>query len=265
MNKRDGFNSKTTEILAKRASFICSNPTCKCLTIAASEMDDMKVLYTGKASHITAAAPKGPRYDKTMTQVQRSDISNAIFLCSNCAEMIDKNKGLDFPVVTLLKWKDQHEVWVRENLNKAVANSIVYVDINLTTQPTLTVLEVVYKDQNVTENLVKKNKKLKQVFTNENIECFKTFIIFEYKSEYKKDNIDFKVNANTILHVEMKKRDEIFETSTWVYENSIKGYRFFNPSNGIYEMIFYTKIPIQDIWSFVRFYINGVETKIEGQ
>jgi hypothetical protein len=128
MKNRDDFNSKTTQVLAKRASFICSNPVCRCLTVAASEIDEMKFLYTGTAAHITAAAEGGPRYDASLTPEQRSDISNAIFLCSNCAEMIDKNKGMDFPTPMLQEWKNQHEAWVRENLNKSIENSIVVVD-----------------------------------------------------------------------------------------------------------------------------------------
>lgn len=128
MKKRDDFNSRTTEILAKRASFICSNPDCRCLTIAASEMDEMKFIYTGKAAHISAAAEGGPRYDKTLTPEQRSDISNAIFLCSACAEMIDKNKGIDFSTPMILEWKNLHETWVRDNLNKAIVNSLVIVN-----------------------------------------------------------------------------------------------------------------------------------------
>lgn len=128
MKNRDEFNGKTTETLAKRASFICSNPDCRCLTVAASDVDDMKFLYTGKAAHITAASEGGPRYDENLTSEHRSDISNAIFLCSNCADMIDKNKGADFPTTMLLDWKDQHEKWVRDNLNKSLDNSIVVVD-----------------------------------------------------------------------------------------------------------------------------------------
>jgi hypothetical protein len=32
--------------------------------------------------------------------------------------MIDKNKGIDFSVELLKKWKSDHESWVRSNLNK---------------------------------------------------------------------------------------------------------------------------------------------------
>jgi len=53
-----------------------------------------------------------------MTVEQRKDIANAIFLCSNCATMIDRNGGADFPPNLLNAWKTQHETWVRGNLNK---------------------------------------------------------------------------------------------------------------------------------------------------
>jgi hypothetical protein len=33
-----------------------------------------------------------------MSSDERKSTSNGVFLCSNCAEMIDKNNGLDFPV-----------------------------------------------------------------------------------------------------------------------------------------------------------------------
>lgn len=43
-----------------------------------------------------------------------------MFLCSNCADMIDKNKGIDFPTALLIEWKNDHETWVRNNLNKKI-------------------------------------------------------------------------------------------------------------------------------------------------
>lgn len=128
MKQRDYFDSKTIETLAKRASFICSNPDCKCLTLAASDIDDRKFIYNGVAAHITAASKGGPRYDANKTPEQRSNISNGIFLCGNCSIAIDKNNGNDFSVQQLLSWKTEHENWIRENLNKSIVNSIVIVD-----------------------------------------------------------------------------------------------------------------------------------------
>lgn len=53
-------------------------------------------------------------------RAERSEISNAIFLCTVCADMIDKNNGLDFPADVLRQWKANHEVFVRKNQNKSV-------------------------------------------------------------------------------------------------------------------------------------------------
>jgi hypothetical protein len=127
-NNRDDFNPRIIENLAKRASYICSNPDCRSLTLCPSETDSEKYIYVGRAAHITAASADGPRYDSSLTTEQRSSIENGIFLCSNCADMIDKNKGLDFPVDLLKKWKKEHEKWVSKNLNKSVNSLISTID-----------------------------------------------------------------------------------------------------------------------------------------
>lgn len=118
MSNRDEFSNSTKEILAKRAAYCCSNPKCRCLTLGPSESNSEKVIYTGKVAHITAASKGGPRYDPSLTPEQRSSTDNGIFLCAVCAEMIDKNNGLDFPVEILYEWKREHGKWVEDNQNK---------------------------------------------------------------------------------------------------------------------------------------------------
>jgi len=125
--RKDDFDKPTKESLAKRAAFICSNPDCKSLTVAPSEEDEKKIIYVGKAAHITAASEGGPRYNATLTSDQRRSISNGIFLCSNCADMIDNNNGADFSVETLKEWKTNHENWITENLNKKIENKLIDV------------------------------------------------------------------------------------------------------------------------------------------
>jgi len=117
-NKRDKFHAPVIEALSKRASYICSNPDCRCFTLAPSDAHEAKFILIGEAAHITAASSDAPRFDSSLTQEQRSGIENGIFLCANCATMIDKNKGLDFPTSVLKEWKQKHELWVKENLNK---------------------------------------------------------------------------------------------------------------------------------------------------
>ena len=120
---RDEFSSALKNMLAKRASFVCSNPECRSLTIAPSDADTFQVLYIGKAAHISAASRGGPRYEPSMSQEERRSIDNAIFLCSSCADMIDCNSGSDYTIIQLRKWKEEHESWVRQNLNRRVASA----------------------------------------------------------------------------------------------------------------------------------------------
>jgi len=125
---RDDFSVKVRDALAKRASYICSNPDCRSITVAASAADPEKFLYVGRAAHITAAAAGGPRYDSSLTEDERSGVNNGIFLCATCADLIDRNGGADFDTQTLRTWKADHESWTRENLNKSNVSLLTTID-----------------------------------------------------------------------------------------------------------------------------------------
>jgi hypothetical protein len=127
MPNRDDFPKPIIDLIQKRAAFICSNPDCRCLTIAPSKKEERELLYVGCVAHITAASVGGPRYNPALTPEQRADVSNGIFLCSTCATMIDKNGGKDFPAELLNEWKKKHEAWVGDNLNRKPV-SITEVD-----------------------------------------------------------------------------------------------------------------------------------------
>ena len=127
-SNRDDFSAKVRDALAKRASYICSNPDCRSITVAASAADPEKFLYVGKAAHITAAAPSGPRYDPSLTANERSGVDNGIFLCATCADLIDRNEGADFSAQTLRTWKADHELWTRGNLNKSNLSLLSTID-----------------------------------------------------------------------------------------------------------------------------------------
>lgn len=83
---RDDFKPSVVENLAKRVAYHCS--ICRTSTIGPSASSE-KAAHMGKAAHIVAAAPGGPRPDPTMTAEERSAITNGIWLCSNCATLID--------------------------------------------------------------------------------------------------------------------------------------------------------------------------------
>ncbi len=104
---RDDFNVKTKEELAKRVGYLCSNPKCRIHTIGAQDGQD-GTINIGEAAHICAASVGGKRYDVNMTPEQRADISNGIWLCRNCAAMIDRDEDY-FTKEILYLWKDLAE------------------------------------------------------------------------------------------------------------------------------------------------------------
>lgn len=104
---RDNFPPKVVARLKERVAHRCSNPDCRVSTIGPGE-GSLSVANIGKAAHIAAAAPGGPRFDASMTQELRSSITNGIWLCSNCATRIDVDAPA-YPTLLLHQWKDRAE------------------------------------------------------------------------------------------------------------------------------------------------------------
>ncbi len=111
---RDDFTKRTIDILGKRVGFLCSNPECRRYTIGPNE-DAEKATIIGIAAHITAASPNGPRFDSDFTDEQRIHIDNGIWLCSNCAALIDKDPA-KFSVELLHEWKNSTEAELSKHL-----------------------------------------------------------------------------------------------------------------------------------------------------
>ena len=104
---RDDFKATTIEVLGKRVAYLCSNPGCRRPTIGPNAQID-KATSIGIAAHITAASIGGPRYDVSLTKLERIHIDNGIWLCSNCAALIDKDEA-HFTTDVLRKWKSDAE------------------------------------------------------------------------------------------------------------------------------------------------------------
>lgn len=69
----------------------------------------------GEAAHICAASPGGKRYDNSMSPEQRSSYENGIWLCRNCAAMIDRDE--DYYTVDMLHmWKQLAELEASKNI-----------------------------------------------------------------------------------------------------------------------------------------------------
>jgi hypothetical protein len=112
MRRGPDFSTKTTEILAKRAVQCCSNPECQKKT-SGPHSDPGKAVNIGQAAHIRGARPGSARYDPNMTDEQRRDPSNGIWLCVGCATEIDKGEK-KFPPKELYIWNEIHEEKVEE-------------------------------------------------------------------------------------------------------------------------------------------------------
>lgn len=131
-NNRDDFSKPTTLLMAKRVGFLCSNPNCRQLTVGSNEIES-KSTSIGIGAHIAAASKGGPRYDETMTPEQRSSISNGIWLCSNCAKLIDTDVN-KYSANILKTWKQNAEDETRKKLNGELKNISVgspYLEVDL--------------------------------------------------------------------------------------------------------------------------------------
>ena len=104
---RDDFPLAAKETLARRVGMRCSNPECRKPTSGPKE-DPSQAVNIGVAAHITAASPGGPRYDPGLSPDERSSAPNGIWLCQNCAHLIDTDADR-FPVDVIRLWKTQSE------------------------------------------------------------------------------------------------------------------------------------------------------------
>lgn len=104
---RDEFSEDVKRTLANRVANTCSNPDCRAVT-SGPQADSAKSLNVGVAAHITSASPGGPRFNSSLTPEQRSHADNGVWLCQNCAKLID-NDVQRFAERLLQAWKEVAE------------------------------------------------------------------------------------------------------------------------------------------------------------
>lgn len=102
-DSRDDFSKRIKDTLARRVGMRCSNMACQRLT-SGPQSDPNRALNIGVAAHITAASAGGPRYAPTLSKRERSSIENGIWLCQNCAKLVD-NDETRYAVEILRRWK----------------------------------------------------------------------------------------------------------------------------------------------------------------
>ena len=102
--------------MALRVALKCSQ--CYRQTSGPTDEPNGRVLV-GVAAHICAASPGGPRYDPRQTHQQRRSIENGIWLCANCAKLIDDDVSR-FSVRDLHRIKKKAENLAHKELNLPV-------------------------------------------------------------------------------------------------------------------------------------------------
>lgn len=112
------FTKKTIDTLARRASYLCSNPDCRARTVGPNS-DPEKSVTIGEAAHICGARPGSKRYQPGMTDSARAAITNGIWLCRNCHKKVDADAETSRTDI-LYSWREQHEKYVLSELGSSV-------------------------------------------------------------------------------------------------------------------------------------------------
>jgi WD40 repeat protein len=121
VGKRVEFPAAVSRAVSRRAGLHCSNPECGRATTGPQAFNELGVINIGVGAHITAAAPGGKRYDKSLTSEERSSANNCVWLCQDCAKLIDSDETA-FPIEKLRAWKEQRERRQLESIS-ALPNS----------------------------------------------------------------------------------------------------------------------------------------------
>lgn len=101
------FNAPIVSLLAKRAAWHCSNPGCGILTVGPTAEEDSST-NLGEAAHIYGARPGSARFRQEMTDAERSEVSNGIWLCCSCHKRVDDDP-VAHPAELLFEWRRRHE------------------------------------------------------------------------------------------------------------------------------------------------------------
>lgn len=187
---RDDFSSKIKDILAKRVGYLCSNSRCKKPTCGPNDIPN-KVVNIGVAAHITAASKGGPRYNSTLEPNQRSSLNNGIWLCQNCAKLIDSNPK-KYSISIIQEWKDKAEIFAKNQLENNYTtdhNWKFNLSNQLTTFSRVDFIVPIFKmfDENGEEKSLIKSAQESSVLISDIIACS----YLETSHQIKRDNFYF--------------------------------------------------------------------------
>lgn len=107
---------KDIKILYSKASRKCSK--CRKDIILDATHNDPPA-QIGKISHIVAHSSIGPRGDPDYPEEALDKYENWILLCGTCHDEVD-NHEMTYPIETLREMKENHERWVKKQLDKGM-------------------------------------------------------------------------------------------------------------------------------------------------
>jgi DNA-directed RNA polymerase subunit RPC12/RpoP len=162
------FLEKTKQTLAKRAGQVCSNPDCRRATSGPHSEED-KSVNLGEAAHIKAAREGQARYDSNMTDEQRRDIANGIWLCKECARKIDLDEKR-YSVELLIDWKKRHENWISTGKPGDAGREVIVKDGGIgsivANEGQGTALDVQHQGKGPAERIVVEGEGVGEIVTN---------------------------------------------------------------------------------------------------
>jgi hypothetical protein len=103
----------------------CSNPACLKPTVGPS-LEPFEVWVTGQAAHIRGRASTAARHDESMTDDERADPSNLIWLCADCHKKVDDERR--YPATALEQWREQTENYCRALSSALQAPELLVLD-----------------------------------------------------------------------------------------------------------------------------------------
>jgi len=131
---RDNFTAGVKRVLAERAGFQCSRPSCRAVTYGPAD-DEGRSINVGVAAHITAASPGGARYDPSISSELRKSASNGIWLCETHGKEIDHDTT-QYTTELIRAWKEHSEHEARALLGRPVTGREFEVRAELSLQRT---------------------------------------------------------------------------------------------------------------------------------
>lgn len=106
------FGTAVRVVLNHETGGHCSNPDCRAIT---GMFMPGKAISTGDAAHIVAEKRGGARGNLDLTDEERAQASNGIWLCANCHRTVDVLHPNLYSVEILRAWKAQARGWWQAN------------------------------------------------------------------------------------------------------------------------------------------------------